>query len=84
MTGRATGLRTVAARESAIPRLDQRSAPMPPTVRRGSVTGYALEQSNVELEDQFVEMISGQRAYQANSRVVSTANDTLQELVNLV
>ena len=52
--------------------------------RRGSVTGYALEQSNVELEDQFVEMISGQRAYQANSRVVSTANDTLQELVNLV
>ncbi len=52
--------------------------------RRGSVTGYALEQANVELEEQFVEMISGQRAYQANSRVVSTANDTLQELVNLV
>ncbi len=52
--------------------------------RRGSVTGYALEQANVELEDQFVEMIAGQRAYQANSRVVSTANDTLQELVNLV
>lgn len=52
--------------------------------RRGDVVGYTLEQSNVELEDQFVEMIAGQRAYQANSSVISTANDTLQELVNLV
>ncbi|MCP4804257.1 MAG: flagellar hook protein FlgE [Proteobacteria bacterium] len=51
---------------------------------RGSVTGYALEGSNVELEDQFVAMIQSQRGYQANARVISTANDTLQELVNLV
>ncbi|HJN75505.1 MAG TPA: flagellar hook protein FlgE [Myxococcota bacterium] len=51
---------------------------------RGSVNGYALEGSNVELEDQFVAMIQSQRSYQANARVVSTANDTLQELVNLV
>ena len=51
---------------------------------RGSVSGYALEGSNVELEDQFVSMIQAQRSYQANARVVSTANDTLQELVNLV
>jgi len=51
---------------------------------RGAVSGYALEGSNVELEDQFVSMIQSQRSYQANARVVSTANDTLQELVNLV
>jgi flagellar hook protein FlgE len=51
---------------------------------RGSVSGYALEGSNVELEDQFVSMIQSQRSYQANARVISTANDTLQELVNLV
>lgn len=51
---------------------------------RGSVNGYALEGSNVELEDQFVAMIQSQRGYQANARVLSTANDTLQELVNLV
>ena len=51
---------------------------------RGSITGYALEGSNVELEDQFVAMIQSQRGYQANARVISTANDTLQELVNLV
>lgn len=51
---------------------------------RGSVSGYALEGSNVELETQFVDMISSQRSYQASSRVISTANDILQELVNLV
>jgi flagellar hook protein FlgE len=51
---------------------------------RGSVQGYALEASNVELEDQFVYMIEAQRSYQANARVVSTVNDTLAELVNLV
>ena len=51
---------------------------------RGVTTGYALEGSNVELEDQFVEMIQAQRAYQANTGVIRTANETLQQLVNLV
>ena len=51
---------------------------------RGVTTGYALERSNVELEDEFVLMIQSQRAYQASARVVSTADETLQELVNLV
>jgi flagellar hook protein FlgE len=51
---------------------------------RGVTTGYALESSNVELEDQFVEMIQAQRSYQANTGVIRTANETLQQLVNLV
>ena len=51
---------------------------------RGELASYALESSNVELEDEFVSMIQTQRAYQANARVISTADDTLQELVNLV
>ncbi len=51
---------------------------------RGSISGYALERSNVELEDQFVSMIQAQRTYQANSSVIRTADEALQQLVNLV
>jgi flagellar hook protein FlgE len=51
---------------------------------RGVTAGYALENSNVELEDQFVAMIQAQRSYQANTGVIRTANETLQQLVNLV
>jgi flagellar hook protein FlgE len=51
---------------------------------RGDIVGGALESSNVELEDQFVNMISSQRSYQANSRVFSSTDQLLQELVNLV
>jgi flagellar hook protein FlgE len=51
---------------------------------RGAIYGYSLEKSNVDLESQFIEMIQSQRSYQANARVVNTASDTLQELINLV
>ena len=51
---------------------------------RGEINGYALEGSNVELEDEFVAMIRAQRSYQANTGVITTVNQTLQELVNLV
>ena len=51
---------------------------------RGALTAYALEKSNVDLEREFVSMIEAQRTYQANARVITTANETLQELVNLV
>ena len=50
----------------------------------GTLYGYALEKSNVELEDQFVMMISAQRSYQANSKVISTVADTLSTLMNIV
>lgn len=49
----------------------------------GDIMGYSLEKSNVELEDQFVRMISAQRSYQASSKVISTAADTLQTLLQI-
>jgi len=54
------------------------------TGNRGDTVGYALERSNVDLEQEFVSMIQAQRSYQANAGVVSTADETLQELVQLV
>lgn len=54
------------------------------TSGRGSITGSALEKSNVELEDQFVAMITSQRAYQANAKVITAADESLQTLVNLL
>ena len=43
----------------------------------------ALEQSNVDLTNEFTQMITTQRGFQASSRTVSTANTLLGELVNL-
>ncbi len=56
----------------------------PGTGSRGSVTGSALEKSNVNLEEQFVNMITAQRSYQANASVISAADQSLQKLVSLV
>lgn len=56
----------------------------PGTGGRGSIVGNALELSNVDLEGEFISMITSQRTYQANARMVETANSTLQELVQLV
>jgi flagellar hook protein FlgE len=54
------------------------------TGARGELVGQALERSNVELEDQFVAMITAQRSYQANSKVISAADETLQGLLQLL
>lgn len=56
----------------------------PGTGSRGSILGSALEKSNVNLEEQFVNMITAQRSYQANASVISAADQSLQKLVNLV
>lgn len=50
---------------------------------RGQIVAGALEQSNVDLTQQFVELISHQRAFQANSKTITTADQMLQELMNL-
>ena len=47
------------------------------------VTSGAVEMSNVDLAQEFTNMISAQRGFQANSRVISTADQMLQDLVNL-
>ncbi len=51
---------------------------------RGDIVGNALEKSNVDLEDQFINMITAQRSYQASAKVVTTADESLQALLNMV
>ena len=43
----------------------------------------ALEMSNVDLSEEFTEMIVAQRGFQANTRIITTSDEILQELVNL-
>ncbi len=50
---------------------------------RGTVTTGSLEMSNVDLATQFTGMITAQRGFQANGRVITTSDEMLQELVNL-
>jgi flagellar hook protein FlgE len=49
----------------------------------GAIRASALEKSNVDLAQQFVNLIVGQRAFQANTRTVSVANELLSNLVSL-
>ncbi len=51
---------------------------------RGSVVGGALEQSTVDIATVFSQLITLQNAYQANSRVVTTEDQILQQTVSLV
>lgn len=50
---------------------------------RGDVTPGTLEMSNVDLSEEFTSMIITQRGFQANSRIITTSDEMLQELVNL-
>ncbi len=49
----------------------------------GTIQQGMLEQSNVNVVDEFIQMILTQRAYEANSRVVNTADQMLQTLNNV-
>lgn len=49
----------------------------------GKINPNSLEQSNVDLATEFVKMIIAQRGFQANSRVITTTDDILAELMNL-
>ena len=51
--------------------------------RLGSITPSAIEMSNVDLAQEFVKMITTQRAFQANSRVITTSDEILSELINI-
>jgi flagellar hook protein FlgE len=50
---------------------------------RGATTGGALEGSNVDLASEFVSMIQHQRSFSANSKTITTADEMLQELINI-
>ena len=49
----------------------------------GRIQAGALELANVDLATEFTNLITTQRAYQANARVITTSDEMLQELVNL-
>ncbi|WP_080874753.1 flagellar basal body rod protein FlgG [Oceanobacillus timonensis] len=49
----------------------------------GEIVSGALEMSNVDLSEEFTEMITAQRSFQANTRIITTSDEILQELVNL-
>lgn len=49
----------------------------------GDIISGALEMSNVDLSEEFTEMITAQRSFQANTRIITTSDEILQELVNL-
>ena len=49
----------------------------------GEVVSGALEMSNVDLAQEFTDMITTQRGYQANSRVITTSDTMLEELLSL-
>ncbi len=53
------------------------------TSNQSTITPGALESSNVDLSEEFTNMIIAQRGFQANARVITTADEMLQELVNL-
>jgi flagellar hook protein FlgE len=55
----------------------------PGTSGLGSIVSNALENSNVDLANQFVELIRAQQAFQANARVITTGDELLTEVVNL-
>jgi len=54
-----------------------------PTQGGGSIATGVLEMSNVDLSQQFTDMITTQRGFQANSRIITTSDTLLEELINL-
>ncbi|NMC54088.1 MAG: flagellar hook protein FlgE [Chloroflexi bacterium] len=53
------------------------------TAGKGKIMTSSLEASNVDMAQEFTNMILAQRGFQASSRVISTSDEILQELVNL-
>jgi flagellar hook protein FlgE len=49
----------------------------------GAIAPSSLEMSNVDLADEFVKLITTQRAFQANSKVITTSDEVLSDLINI-
>lgn len=75
---RSGGNMLVETGNSGLPQISQ-----PGTGSMGNLTAGFLESSNVDLPTEFANMIVSQRGFQANSRIVTTADEILQELVQL-
>ena len=57
---------------------------VPDTGGRGDIQGGALESSTVDIAQEFTNLIVLERGYQANSRVITTADELSQETINLI
>jgi flagellar hook protein FlgE len=57
---------------------------VPGTGGRGSLSGGALEESNVDIATQFAQLILAERDYQANAKSLTTFDDVTQTAINLV
>ena len=75
---RASGNRWLVSANSGPPQVDT-----PGNAGKGTTTAGTIEMSNVDLAQSFTQMITAQRGFQANSRVISTSDEMLQDLVNL-
>ncbi|MTV47802.1 flagellar hook-basal body complex protein [Heliobacillus mobilis] len=61
----------------------EESTGTPGSASRGDIQPGALEMSNVDLSQEFTDMITTQRGFQANSRIITVSDSMLEELVNL-
>jgi flagellar hook protein FlgE len=50
----------------------------------GKIVGSSLEGSNTDIADEFTKLIVTQQAYSANTRVITTSNDMMQDLLNML
>ena len=50
----------------------------------GSIVGSSLEASNVDIADEFSKLIVTQQAYSANTKIITTANQMVQDLLNVI
>jgi len=67
------------AANSGDPRIDTPGENSATTIQSG-----ALEQSNVDLSQEFTNMIVSQRGFEANAKVVTTSDQLLQDITNLI
>jgi flagellar hook protein FlgE len=58
-------------------------APSDATLGTGSIISGQLEMSNVDLTSEFTEMIIAQRGFQSNTKIITTSDEILQEIVGL-
>lgn len=68
-----------ATRSSGTPLLDQ-----PTAAGLGGISGSSVEQSNVDIAEEFSNLIITNRVYSANARIVTTSDTLLEETINLV
>ena len=76
----------LAVGDNALQATSQTSAPtigLPDSGGRGKIIGAALESSTVDIAAEFTNLITYQRGYQANSRVITTSDELSQETINL-